>query len=59
MWDQFSRFNTKFGKRLFEYNGTRLWNALPCNVRNEEDIEVFKKKAVRISKDKRLNTVVK
>ena len=52
-------FNTKFGKRLFEYNGTRLWNALPCNVRNEEDIEVFKKKAVRISKDKRLNTVVK
>ena len=37
-------FNTKFGKRLFEYNGTRLWNALPCNVRNEEDIEVFKKK---------------
>ena len=35
-------FHTKHGKRLFEYNGTRLWNALPLHVRTEEDIEKFK-----------------
>ena len=37
-------FNTKYGKRLFEYNGSRLWNALPCEVRMDEDISSFKKK---------------
>ena len=37
-------FDTKYGKRLFAYNGTRLWNALPLTVRNEEDIVTFKKK---------------
>ena len=37
-------FQTKYGKRLFAYNGTRLWNALPLTVRNEEDIVTFKKK---------------
>ena len=36
-------FNTKYGKRLFEYNGSRLWNALPLVVRMEEDIEKYKK----------------
>ena len=36
-------FKTKYGKRLFEYNGSRLWNALPVNVRMEEDIERYKK----------------
>lgn len=36
-------FKTKYGKRLFEYNGSRWWNALPVNVRMEEDIEVYKK----------------
>ena len=36
-------FNTRYGKRLFEYNGSRLWNALPVNVRMEEDIAKYKK----------------
>ena len=36
-------FNTKYGTRLFEYNGSRLWNALPLNLRKEEDTEVYKK----------------
>ena len=36
-------FKTKYGKRLFEYNGSRLWNALPIELRKEEDIEKFKK----------------
>ena len=37
-------FNTKYGKRLFEYNGSRLWNALPSDMRFDEDIDSFKKK---------------
>ena len=36
-------FQTKFGKRLFEYNGSRLWNALPVRVRSEENIDAYKK----------------
>ena len=36
-------FQTKFGKRLFEYNGSRLWNALPVRIRSEENIDVYKK----------------
>ena len=36
-------FNTVYGKRLFVYNGSRLWNALPVHVRTEEDIEKYKK----------------
>ena len=37
-------FKTKYGQRLFEYNGSRLWNALPLSIRTEENIEVYKKK---------------
>ena len=37
-------FKTKYGKRLFEYNGSRLWNALPLHLRKEEDTEVYKKR---------------
>ena len=36
-------FKTKYGKRTFEYNGSRLWNALPLKIRVEEDVEVYKK----------------
>ena len=36
-------FKTKYGKRIFEYNGSRLWNALPYKMRVEEDIGSFKK----------------
>ena len=36
-------FQTKFGKRLFEYNGSRMWNALPVQVRSEENIDTYKK----------------
>ena len=36
-------FKTKYGKRTFEYNGSRLWNALPVNIRVVEDIDLFKK----------------
>ena len=37
-------FKTKYGLWLFEYNGSRLWNALPLNIRTEENIEVYKTK---------------
>ena len=37
-------FNTKYGKRLFEYNGCRLWNTLSYDIRNDENIDSFKKK---------------
>ena len=37
-------FKTKYGKRIFEYNGSRLWNALPYEMRIDEDVEHFKKK---------------
>jgi hypothetical protein len=36
-------FKTRYGKRIFEYNGSRLWNALPYEMRVVEDIEIFKK----------------
>ena len=36
-------FKTKYGKRIFEFNGSRLWNALPCKMRMEEDVGTFKK----------------
>ena len=36
-------FKTAYGKRIFAYNGSRLWNTLPVHVRAEEDIERFKK----------------
>ena len=36
-------FHTKYGKRLFEYNGSRLWNALPVHIRSAEDVDEFKK----------------
>ena len=36
-------FKTSYGKRIFAYNGSRLWNALPVSVRAEEDIEEYKK----------------
>ena len=35
-------FKTKYGQRTFEYNGSRLWNALPLHIRTEENIEVYK-----------------
>ena len=34
---------TKYGKRTFDYVGARLWNALPVDLRAQEDIERFKK----------------
>ena len=34
---------TKYGKRLFAYNGPKLWNALPVKLRMEEDTEKYKK----------------
>ena len=37
-------FKTKYGQRLFEYNGSRLWNALPLDIRTEENIELYKSK---------------
>ena len=37
-------FKTKYGERTFEFNGTRLWNALPYEIRILDDVEVFKKR---------------
>ena len=36
-------FKTAYGKRVFAYLGTRLWDALPTNLRAEDDVEKFKK----------------
>ena len=36
-------YKTKYGKRIFDYNGSRLWNVLPLDLRKEEDIKKFKK----------------
>ena len=36
-------FKSKYGQRIFEYNGSRLWNALPVEMRMEENIEHYKK----------------
>ena len=40
---QTPNFKTKYSKRVFEYNGSRLWNALPYGMRVEEDVTSFKK----------------
>ena len=40
---QTPNFTTSYGKRIFAYHGSRLWNALPVNIRAENDIEKFKK----------------
>ena len=37
-------FKTKYGRRIFEYNGSRLWNALPLDIRTNENIDDYKKK---------------
>ena len=36
-------FKTKYGKRIFEYNASHLWNALSYTMRVEENIDIFKK----------------
>ena len=36
-------FKTAYGKRIFAYNGSRLWNALPLDIRMSDDIDKFKK----------------
>ena len=35
---------TKYGKRTFAYNASRLWNALPCDIRTEVSVDNFKKR---------------
>ena len=39
---QTPNFKTVYGKRVFAYHGSRLWNALPVKVREQEDVEKFK-----------------
>lgn len=34
---------SKYGKRIFDYAGPKLWNALPFHIRTEENISKFKK----------------
>ena len=36
-------FKTVYGKRVFAYHASRLWNALPTNIRADDNIETFKK----------------
>jgi hypothetical protein len=36
-------FKTAYGKRVFAYHASRLWNAIPMKVRAKENIEKFKK----------------
>ena len=35
---------TKYRKRTFTYTGPKLWNALPLEIREEDNIEKFKQK---------------
>ena len=37
------KVNTKYGRRTFEYGGTRLWNALPLSMRTLNSVDEFKK----------------
>ena len=37
------KVKTKYGKRTFDYAAPRLWNALPMQVRMEDDVQQFKK----------------
>ena len=39
---------TNYGKRTFDYVGPRLWNALPKEVREMANIELFKKQVKTI-----------
>ena len=36
-------YKTKFGRRIFDFNGSRLWNSLPNYLQAEKDIDKFKK----------------
>ena len=36
-------FKSSYGKRIFAYYGSRLWNALPVYVRSVQDVEMYKK----------------
>ena len=36
-------YRTTYGRRIFAYTGSRLWNALPVHVRAEEDTQKYKK----------------
>ena len=36
-------FSSKYGKRIFIYNASRFWNALPVDIRLEQNIEQYKK----------------
>ena len=37
------RVKTKYGRRTFSYVGPKLWNALPLQIRLEENMDSFKK----------------
>ena len=37
-------FKTVYGTRVFAFNGSRLWNALPTHIRAEEDIDEYKRR---------------
>ena len=34
---------SKYGQRTFDYAAPRLWNALPVEIRSEEDVDKYKK----------------
>ena len=36
--------HTKYGKRIFTYTGPKLWNALPLDIREEDNVVMFKQK---------------
>ena len=40
---QTPNFRTLYGKRIFAFHGSRMWNALPVNIRAENNIEKLKK----------------
>ena len=41
--DQPLRKNTNFGLRSVTYVGSKIWNSLPANVKNAEDLVDFKR----------------
>ena len=43
MCTQFTRLRTKFGERAFSHAGPAAWNALPEDIRANQDRAVFRK----------------
>ena len=46
------RVKIEFGKKSFKFQGAKIYNNLPIDLREEEDIAIFKRKIKLFSKNK-------